>query len=141
MAGGPLFPSSHDLSGAVGEIFPNFHSTTTNGWNTEGFGVIASLATSRDLLLEFQMPPSLPTGTAKLVVEAISSAVTGTGIVNPRWKSFATEEDTDIAKGSFPAAEGNSTITWATADDDQIKQNKITLDADTIVGWEPLQLH
>lgn len=142
MAGGPIFPSSIDYDLALGEVYPNVHSTPVNAWATEGIGVIASLASDRDIQLEFQTPTDVPTGTAKLVCDAISTGGSGTVVVNPRWKSWGTGEDTDVAKSTFPTAEGDTTLTWTiTTDDDFIEQAKIDLVADTIVAGERIHMY
>lgn len=140
MAGGPLFPDSVTFP-SNGNVFPNVHSTGTNSSTFEGIGVTASLGADSDLQMEFEMPPTLPTGTAKLVCRAMANATSNAAKFNPRWKSFGTEEDTDIAKTAYPTAEGTQTITWAASDDEQYKEVKVTLDADTIVASEIIHMY
>lgn len=140
MSGGPKFPDSV-YYGTSGKIFPNLHSTTTNASVFEGHGCMASLDADTDLQLEFEMPPDLPSGTAKLVCRAMANATSNDAKFNVRWKSFATEEDLDIAKGSYPTAEGTQTITWASGDDDVYKEVKVTLDADTVTAAETIHMY
>ena len=141
MAGGPKLPDSIDYSLLAGRVFPNTHAVTTNNHQHEGVGVEASLGADVDIQLEFLMPASLPTGTAKLVVEAMADATSGIATLNPRWKTWAPEEDRDVAKTTYPTAEGESTVTWASGDDHVVKQNKIDLDAETIVAGETIHMY
>jgi hypothetical protein len=99
----------------------------------EGLGVQASVGADSIWRLWFAMPPTLPTGTAKLKLRAIANATSGDAKVNPKWKSFAIEETV-----SSPTlnAEGTTTITWAAGDNDQVKEAEIDLDADTVVADE-----
>lgn len=128
MAGGPIFPCSA-LPITTDRVFPNVHAATNAHF--EGLGVQASVGADSIWRLWFQMPPVLPTGTAKLKLRAIANATSGDAKVNPKWKSFATEEDVDSPSLN---AEGTSTITWGAGDDHQFKEAEITLDADTVVA-------
>ena len=141
MAGGPKFPDSVDYSLLSGRVFPSTHAVTTNNHQHEGIGVEASLGADVDIQLEFVMPAALPTGTAKLVVEGMANATSGIATLDPRWKIWAPEEDRDVAKSTYPTAEGESTVTWASGDDHVVKQNKITLDAETIVAGETIHMY
>lgn len=129
MAGGPLFP--HSTFPVSGNVFGNFHAATNA--HREGLGVAASIAADSIWRLWFQMPPTLPTGTGKLRLRGISNATTGDAKPNVKWKSFAVEETV-----SSPTlnAEGVGTVSWGAGDNDQIKELKITLDADTLVAGE-----
>ncbi len=135
MAGGPIFPHSAFPVDA-GKVFPNFHvGAGANSKHDEGLG----LANATDIIanviwrLRFQMPSTLPTGTGKLRLLALAAAETGVVKPNPSWASVAVEEDPSAATLN---AEGVGTITWSTADDDQYKELKVTLDADTLVASE-----
>ena len=135
MAGGPLFPVSAgpDVSG---QVFPNVHVGATNGRRVEGLGVTdaATLSANRTWHLQFQMPPSsLPAGTGKLRLLALANATSGEAKVNPTWASCAVEENFDTAT---LVAETVQTVTWAAGDNDQFKELKVTLDADTLVAGE-----
>ena len=79
------------------------------------------------------MPPSLPTGTAKLRCLSIANATSGAAKVNPKWASTAPEEAADTVTLN---AETTQTVTWAAGDADVYKELKVTLDADTVVAGE-----
>jgi len=133
MAGGPIFPNSA-YPVTSGRVFPNFHvGAGANSKHDEGLGVEASVGADSTWRLRFQMPPSLPSGTCKLRLLALANATSGAAKVNPKWVSVAVEEDPSAATLN---AEGTGTITWAASDDDQYKELKITLDADTVVASE-----
>lgn len=130
MAAGPIFPhSAYPVTS--GRVFPNFHAATAA--HREGLGVEASVGADSIWRLWFQMPPTLPTGQMKLKLRAIANATSGDAKVNPKWKSFATEES--ITSPTLNA-EGTSTLTWGAGDDDDIKELEINLDADTPVADE-----
>jgi hypothetical protein len=133
MAGGPLFPNSA-YPATSGRVFPNFHiGAGSISKQDEGLGVEASVGADATWRLRFLMPPSLPTGTCKLRLLALANATSGSAKVNPKWASVAAEED----PSSFTLnAETASTLTWAASDNDQYKELKITLDADTVVASE-----
>jgi hypothetical protein len=139
MAGGPFFPSSQVYDGSA-NVFPNvFVGDGANAHRTEGCGVVASLAANAEVDLEFWMPPgSLPSGTPKLRLIALADAVTGDAKVTPSWASVAIEEDPSAATLN---SEGTSTLTWGANDDDEYKELKITLDADTVVAGECIVMH
>ena len=133
MAGGPIFPHS-TFPVTADRVFPNFHvGAGANSKHDEGLGVEASVGADSTWRLRFQMPPSLPTGTGKLRLLALANATSGVAKVNPKWVSVAVEED---PSGATLNAEGTSTVTWSTGDDDQYKELKVTLDADTLVASE-----
>lgn len=140
MAGGPLYPSSA-VPDTSGETFPSIHTGATNSRRTEGLGLAASIASDRTWELRFDLPPSsLPSGTLKLQILSLSSAVTGTVVVEPQW--FSATPDVDTPDDETLALEGDTTITWATGDDDELKLTKITLDAGTApVAGDTLVLH
>jgi len=133
MAGGPIFPSSaYPVTG--GRVFPNFHvGAGANSKHDEGLGVEASVGADATWRLRFQMPPTLPSGTCKLRLLALANATSGDARVNPMWASVAPEES---PSGATLNAEGTSTLTWGAGDNDQYKELKITLDADTPVASE-----
>ncbi len=136
MAGGPIFP--HSTFPTTEDVFPNFHvGDGANSKHDEGLGLANATDLGADATwrLRFQMPPTLPTGTAKLRILSLADAVTGVVKVNPKWVSVAVEEDPSAATLN---AEGTSTVTWGAADDDQYKETKITLDADTVVASEEI---
>jgi len=137
MAGGPIFPSSaYPVTG--GKVFPNFHvGAGANSKHDEGLGVMASVDGDATWRLRFQMPPTLPSGTCKLRLLALANATSGNAKVNPKWASVAPEES---PSGATLNAEGTSTLTWGAGDNDQYKELKVTLDADTPVASEMIVL-
>src|SRR5687768_10147997 len=135
MAGGPIYPSSA-VPDASGEVFPNVHVGATNGRRVAGLGVANGtvLTANRTWHLLFEMPPSaLPSGTGKLRLLALANATSGAAKINPTWGSCAVEENYDTVTLT---AEGTQTVTWAAGDNDQFKELKVTLDADTLVASE-----
>ena len=132
MAGGPLFP--HSAYPVSSRVFPNFHvGAGANSKHDEGLGVEASLGADAIWRLRFQMPPTLPTGTGKLRLLALANATSGVAKVNVKWVSVAVEEDPSSAA---PVAETVRTVTWGAGDNDQYKELKEILDADTLVASE-----
>lgn len=132
MPGGPLFP--HSAFPVSSRVFPNFHvGAGANSKHDEGLGVEASLGADAIWRLRFQMPPTLPTGTGKLRLLALANATVNAAKVNPKWASVAVEES---PSGAALNAEGTGTITWAAGDNDQYKELKVPLDADTLVAGE-----
>lgn len=133
MAGGPIFPHSA-FPVTADRVFPNFHvGAGTNSKHDEGMGVEASLGADAIWRLRFQMPPTLPTGTGKLRIWALTNAVTGSSKLNPKWASVAVEEDPSSATLN---AEGTTTIVWSAGDADVYKETLLTLNADTLVASE-----
>lgn len=132
MSYGPIFPHSA-LPMTSSRVFANVHAATNA--HVEGLGVEASVGADSTWRLWFQMPPVLPSGTCKLRLLAISAATSGNAKVNPKWKSFAPEEDIDSPTLN---AETVQTVTWAAGDDHQFKELKVTLDADTVVAGEEI---
>lgn len=133
MAGGPIFPhSAYPVT--TDRVFANFHvSAGATSKHDQGLGVQASVGADSIWRLRFWMPPTLPSGTCKLKLWALANATTGTAQVNTKWASGAAEED---PAGLTLNAEGASSLTWGAGDNDQYKELKITLDADTVVGGE-----
>ena len=133
MSGGPIFPNSA-YPVTAGNVFPNFHvGAGANSKHDEGMCVAASIAADSTWRLRFQMPPTLPSGTGKLRLLALANATSGAAKVNPKWVSVAVEENPSSAT---PVAETVQTVTWAAGDNDQYKELKVTLDADTLVAGE-----
>ena len=136
MAGGPIFP--HSAYPTTSDAFPNIHvGAGANSKHDEGLGIVASLGANTIWRLRFQLPPMLPTGTGKLRLLALANATANAAKVNPKWASVAVEES---PSGAALNAEGTGTITWGAGDNDQYKELKITLDADTLVAGEEVVL-
>ena len=133
MAGGPIFPySTYPVD--EGKVFPNIHvGGGASSKHEEGLGVMASVDADATWRLRFAMPPSLPSGTGKLRLLALADATSGAAKINPKWASVAAGED---ASSATLNAEGTSTITWSTNDDDEYQELEVTLDADTLVASE-----
>ncbi len=133
MAGGPLAPISA-FPATTDRVFPNFHvGKGANSKEDEGMGVEASVGGNAIWRLRFQMPPTLPTGTGKLRLLALADATTGNAKVHVKWVSVAVEEDPSAATLNDETVQ---TLTWAANDDDEYKELKTTLDADTLVASE-----
>ena len=131
--GGPLRPFSR-YPATIDRVFISVYvGDGANSKHEEGMGVEASVGADSIWRLRFEMPPVLPSGTGKLRLIALADAVTGVAKVNPKWASVAMEEDPSSATLN---AEGTQTVTWSTADDDQYKELKVDLDADTLVAGE-----
>jgi len=138
MSGGPLAPDSVYLGGAAGRLFNNFHVGGTNSRKDNGIGVEASVSSDSTAELRFELPPSLPTGTGKLRLRALANATTGAAKILPEWACVAMEEAPDTITLN---SETTQTVTWSTGDNDQYKELKVTLDADTLVGGEVVVMH
>lgn len=125
MAGGPLLPSSIYVGGAVGNLSPTFYVPNTNT-NTagaiEGIGCVASLASTAPGVLQFNLPESIPTGTAKLRTLAWANAAAGNAVIQ------ITDGQTAVGSNIGQAALGTAgtvSLTWTTAD--VIMEQKVNL--------------
>jgi hypothetical protein len=137
MAGGPIHPCSA-VAVTSNRVFPSVHvGAGANSKHDEGLGVEASLGADAIWRLRFEMPPSLPTGTGKLRLLLLANATSGAAKINPKWASVAVEED---PSGATLNAETVQTVTWAAGDNDQYKELKLNLDADTLVASEVVVL-
>lgn len=128
MAGGPIAPHSVYLGGASGNLFPNFYAG--GGGNAsahdEGIGTVASLGSDATAELRFQVPPSVPTGTLKLLCRQLANATSGV--------AKFTVKDATVAAAASPSAasltsETQSSVTWAAGDNDKYKDTKVALTA------------
>ncbi len=152
MAGGPFFPHSAFPVNA-GLVFPNFHvGAGATSKEDEGLGVANATDLTGDAIwrLRFQMPTTLPTGTATLLVRAIAALEAGDLSVEPKWASVASDEepgaatmntegpDPDSRVGGDGSNADNSTFGWATGDDDKYIEARWTLNADTVVAAEEI---
>ena len=131
MAGGPLYPcSAKPLT--EGRVFPNFLTAEM----PESLGFEASLGADSIWRLFYRLPPTLPSGTGKLLLVCQANATTGNAKLNPRWKSYGANE---VPAAGDLTAEGVATISFATTAY-RLTETKITLDADTLVGGELVML-
>jgi len=135
---GVVHPSSVYIPSST-NIWGDFHvGDGANAHTDDVTAVIASLGADAKVMLRFDMPPVLPTGTAKLRIIGLADAVSGNAKVNPAWASVAVGQD----PSSFTlTAEGTQTVTWSTDDDDEYQETKVILDADTIIASEFVVMH
>jgi hypothetical protein len=128
MAGGPIAPHSVYMGGASGKLFPHVYAGA--GGNAaahrEGVGVMASLDADSTVEMHFQVPPTVPTGTLKLLNRMMANATSGT--------AKYTVKDATVANAADPSAatltsETQSSATWAAGDNDKFKDVKTTLTA------------
>ena len=125
MAGGPILPSSMYLGGASGLLFPNFYipNTNTNAAGAiEGIGVIASLTGDATAVLQFNLPKTIPTGTATLRILAWANATSG--VAKLTVSDGQTAVGSNIGAATL-SAETQVSQTWASAD--VIVENLVTL--------------
>ena len=126
------FPRSDGIS-------PGYIDVTGSPAQATGFGTWLAVASStQDEILEmwFRIPPTLPTGTAKFVIQAVADAVTGDMDVQISWKSFATGES--IENPTLSSEGTQHTFAWSTGNDWDILEDETTLDAETITADETI---
>ena len=119
MAGGPILPSSIYVGGAGGNLTLTAYIPSTNT-NTagaiEGVGCIASLnvgGVDAPLVLQFNLPEVLPSGTAKLRALAWANATSGNALYTPTDGQTAVNANIGGTSLSGP---GQQTVTWTTVD-------------------------
>lgn len=111
---------------SASRTFMNVHvGKGANSKHEQGLGVAASLSANSIWRLRFLLPPVLPSETMKLRLLALANAQTGNAQVNPAWTAASPEDD---PSSLTLTAEGTSSLTWSTGDDDVYKELKITLD-------------
>lgn len=133
MAGGGVFAYSA-VPVTADRVFWNVHiGAGSNSKHESGMGVQASVGADSIWRMRFRFPQVLPSGTCKLRLMCLANATTGNAKINPKWASVAAEEAPDVATLN---AEGTSTLSWSTGDNDQYKELLVTLDADTPVAGE-----
>lgn len=133
MAGGPVFPRSVVFPNN-GKAFPNVFVGGTNSRQEEGIGVMASLDADTVVGLRFQLPKAFPTGTAKLLLRQISAvAASQAAKVNPKWGLAGDGDNPDTVTLS---AEGVSTISLTSSEQDEYFDTEITLDANSLTSQE-----
>jgi len=124
MASGPIFP--HSSFPTTSDAFPNFHVAGNS--HDEGLGVSASLSVNTIWRLRFQMPTTIPSGTMKLLLRALSApGATQAAKVNPKWAIVDTQESPNVTLD----AEGVTTVDWTGSgnEDNEYLDTKINLDA------------
>ena len=125
MAGGPILASSIYLGGASGNLYPNFYipATNTNAAGAfEGIGVVASLGADSVAVLQYNLPESIPTGTAKIRCLAMANATSG--IAKLTLSDGQTAAGSNIGATTL-TADTQVSQTWATAD--ILVENKVTI--------------
>lgn len=132
MAGGPLAPISA-VPITSGKVFPYVLNSAVH---PEGLGFLASLDADAIWRLFYQIPPSIPTGTAKLYYKGQANATTGNAKLNVKWKSWGANE---VPAAASLTAEGVGTMTFATTAY-RLTEEKVTMDADTFVANELVQV-
>lgn len=136
-AGGPIFPASA-FPVTSGFVYPGCHvGAGANSKQDCGMQVTDATTLTTDAIwrLRFWMPPTLPTGTAKLKIWALANATSNAVKINPKWAMVAAEAD---PSGAALNAEGTQTITWAAGDNDQYKELLVVLDATTVTAGNML---
>ena len=136
MAGGALLHSD-PIYDTNGNIYPGIYTGSSNSRKSPGHVVVASLGANSVLTLEFEAPQVLPSGTPYLRVRALANG-NGNGVFNPAWASVAVGAG-EGPDNVTPSAEGNTTITWS-SDQNDFKEAKVQLDADTIVADEIIHM-
>ena len=136
-----IFPTSRPvLVGTNGHIYEGLYQGAGSTRDDQfGIGVTDGTTLTADVIahLRFQMPQTLPSGTATLYVRARANAATGAAKWNPKWVSVASGEDPSSATLN---AEGTQTLTWSTGDADDYKLGSVALDADTVVAGEVIHI-
>jgi hypothetical protein len=128
VAGGPILPHSV-FPVTAGSCFDFVYvGGGANSKQDLGMGVAASIAADATWRLRFQLPPVIPSGTAKLLLRALANATTGAAKVTPQLAK--------VAGGSSPSAatltaEAQQTVTWTAVD--VYMDTKVTL-ANTVPG-------
>ena len=115
-----------------GKVFPTFLDAAY----PEGLGYMASLDGDAIWRLFYRMPPAIPSGTGKILLVCQANATTGNAKLNVKWKSWG---DNEVPLAASLTAEGVATITFATTAY-RLTSTKVTMDADTFVGGELVQV-
>lgn len=127
MSGGPLLPSSVYFGGGAGNVYPAYYIPNTNT-NTagalEGVGVVASLGSDAPVVLQFNMPESIPTGTLKLRMLAMANDASH--VAKLTVKDASTSAGSNIGATTL-TSESQTTVTWSAAD--ALTETKLTLTA------------
>lgn len=132
MAGGPIFPFSA-VPITAGRVYPYIYSSLEM---PEGLAFEGSLGADSIWRLFYRLPPTLPSGTGKLLIVCQANATTGNVKLNPKWKSYGSNE---VPAAASLNAEGVQTLTFATTAY-RLTELKVDLDADTLVGGELVML-
>lgn len=134
MAGGPLYGEWYPVTG--GNCF-FWAMSESSGSQWMGLGVAASIAADSTWRGAFILPQVLPSGTPKLRLFLRANAASGSVKVNPKW-TFVSDGENFGTPSPTPAAEGTTTVTWATGDEYDLKVVDIPLDINDWTGAEGL---
>lgn len=116
----------------TGKVFP----VILDAAYPESLGFLASLDADAIWRLFYRMPPTVPTGTGKLLIVGQANATAGVAKLNVKWKSWGANE---VPLASSLTAEGVADLTFATTAY-RLTELKVTMDADTFVGGELVQV-
>jgi hypothetical protein len=125
VASGPILPSSIYTGGAAGLAWESYYIPATNTNNAgaiQSVGVAGSLSSDVPVVLQFNLPEVIPSGTMKLRCLAMANATSGTA------KMTVTDGQTAVGSSIGATSLGSDTQvsqTWATAD--ILYENKVTL--------------
>lgn len=135
MAGGPIFPQSA-FPVTAGNVFPFVYvGGGANSKQDVGMGVAASIGADSTWRLRFQMPTTLPAGTAKLRLIALANATSGSAKITP---AMATVAMAASPSGATLANESQVTLTWAAGDNDKYKESKVAIANTTVTAAQIL---
>jgi len=91
------------------------------------WSIVASLGANVDIFATWKIQTA-PSATLKLGLYSLANATTGVAKVNPSWAAGAVGTNFDTVSLT---AEGTTTVTWSTGNNDDVLETKITLDAAT----------
>ena len=108
-----------------------FHAPRIGGTNSRPFmpqwGIVASLGANVDVHAVWKVQTA-PSATLKLALYGLANATTGVAKFNLSWAAANVGENFDTVSLT---AEGTTTITWSTGNNDDVLETKITMDAAT----------
>jgi hypothetical protein len=133
-----LRPSSR-VPVTSGFVFPNVHVAAGSGWKYfDGMGIVDATTLTGDAIwaILYQLPPSLPTGTAKHRLRCISGLSTGDLKINVKWNTCAAGTD---CSGLTLQAEGTQTASFTVVD--AFVELLTTLDAATVTANQAIVMN
>lgn len=139
MAGGPIVPVSAFPVTAADVFASIYQGAGTTEDRTEMLFIADATEVAADAVmwhLVFQMPESLPTGTANLQIRSRANATTGVIGLNIQWVSVAETESPDDATMNDEASVDITTSATA----DRYTNTLLELNADTVVAGELIHM-
>jgi hypothetical protein len=126
----------------VNRTFYNVH-VAGGGYHYGGMGVCpgtgadcaTTTADSTWELVFWDIPATLPAGTAKFRLQCFANAAANSMKYNLKWNTCAAGADCSALTLN---AEGTDTITWGASDNDKLKVNDTTMDASTLTAGQPV---